>query len=169
MDARLHEPTDHAGRGLEARVEVDRAQQGLKRIRQSGASGLPAGSQLAGAEREVVTEIQPPRDLRERLFPDQGGPEPAQLTLVCLGESGVKGLGDDEPEQCVSEEFEPFVVIGARASMSEGALRQVPVGEAVIDGQKQPLRGSLQRATSSTLSPKETTMSMLPNIGFLTS
>ena len=76
-------------------------------------------------------------DLGAGFARDQHVETPRQLAFRFVLEPLVQPAGDDQPEDAVAEEFEPFVAVGAGAGMSQRAFeqRQIagPVSERALE------------------------------------
>jgi hypothetical protein len=74
----------HRGRGIEARIKKDRAQQGLQGIRQESMPGESRRSSTHPAEAQMLAQPEFPGDLRQGLAAHQGRPQPRQGALIRL-------------------------------------------------------------------------------------
>ena len=103
--------------GIEAGIQIDGADDGLKRIGEDGRPPPAAAFKFAPAQYDLISQPDLAADLGQ-LFPlDQGGPEPGQFALARLRETLVQGIGDNKAQQGVAEVFQPFVIVPASAAV----------------------------------------------------
>lgn len=118
---------DKIAAGIEAGIQIDGADDGLKRIGKDGGAPPAAAFEFAPAQYDLIGQPDLAADLGQ-LFPlDQGGPEPGQFALARLRETLVQGIGDNKTQQGVAEVFQPFVIVPASAAVRQGLLQQATV------------------------------------------
>jgi hypothetical protein len=131
-----------AGR-LDACIEIDSTGERFAGVLQRGGAKAAAGLLLGGAEFDQAVEAQFARQ------PDQEGPlgersaAPAELAFACLGVGPVEGLGNDDLQHGVAEEFEALVAGDARAhgyrrGMAQGIVQKRLVPEFMADSLLEP-------------------------------
>ena len=89
------------------------------------ASPSPRRSQLGQAELQ--------RRAMQAVFAHEVGAHARQVAFVGVAQAVEQQAGDDQAQNRVAEEFEPFVVVGAEASVREGPLQKAGIGETVAD------------------------------------
>jgi hypothetical protein len=109
LDQRVEEPVDQLARGLQAPVEIDRADDGLQGVGQDRGLVPAARALLAAAEPDERAEVQPARDLGQGAGVDHGGAQLRELALREVGMQAVEGVGDHQTEHGVAEELEALV------------------------------------------------------------
>ena len=108
---------DKIAAGIKAGVQIDGADNGLKRIGEDGGAPPAAAFELARAQYDLIGQPDLAADLGQFFPLDQGGPEPGQFALARLGETLVQGIGDNKTQQGVAEVFQPFVIVPASAAV----------------------------------------------------
>ena len=126
VEARHEQPLDHLRRGVEAAVQVDRAEQRLERVGQDRLAPEAAGLQLARAEPQLLAELDLGGDHRQRLAAHQARAEARQLALVGGAELAEHQHGDHAVEHRVAEELQSFVVRRRRRCDGSAPLRAAP-------------------------------------------
>ncbi len=144
VEARHEQPLDHLRRGVEAAVQVDRAEQRFERVGQDRFAAEAAGFQLARAEPQLLAELDLGGDDRERLAAHQARAEARQLALVGGAELAEHQHGDHAVEHRVAEELQPFVVRAAGAAMGQRRFEQRRVAALVAERVMQPFACRLQ-------------------------
>lgn len=120
---------DKIAAGIEAGIQIDGADDGLKRVGEDGRAPPAAAFELAPAQYDLIGQPDLAADLGQ-LFPlDQGGPEAGQFAFGRPRETLVQGIGDNKTQQGVAEVFQPFVVVPASAAVRQGLLQQAAVIE----------------------------------------
>ena len=87
----------------------------------------PAAEFFAMTDSQKVANAAARAKMGERLSLDQGGPQLRQLAFVNGGILAIEQVGDDEIENGVAEEFEPFIVARvafALVFIDERAMRE---------------------------------------------
>ena len=97
--------------GGPAGVEIDRRDDRLERIGQDRIAAEAAALELAGAQVQRIAELDVARDRGQRRAVDQRGAQARHLAFVGARVLLEEELGDDQVDQRVAEEFEPFVVV----------------------------------------------------------
>ena len=126
---RVEEAVHELAGGLDARRQVDRADDGLDGVGEDRGLVAAAGGLLAAAEADVVAEAEGAADVGQRAHVDDGGAQLGQLALAGVGVRVVERVGDDQAEHRVAEELQalvvrqPAVLVGVRA-VGQGAPEQ---------------------------------------------
>ena len=146
-------------------IEVDRSKQGLETVGENRGPRMPPRTELSRTELEIVSEIERSGDCCQGFPAYKGGPEATQLPLGSLWKALVQRIRDNQPEDRVAKELQPFIVYAVgtavRQRLFEQFLRSKVIAQTTFD-----LAWRLpQRRTSSTLSLKEISTSTLPTIG----
>lgn len=109
---------DRRAHRLPAVLEVDGADRGLHQRRQHGRRADQPLGVVAPALRPVgehaAAEVDLPRHRRARSPRDDVGLEAGEAALVGDRVATVELLGDDRPEDGITEELQPFVRVAAR-------------------------------------------------------
>lgn len=109
---------------LPTAVEVDGGDQGLERIGKNGIAPETATLELARAKSQLIAKFQISRHASQRWFAHQARTQPRELTFVCLRETFVQHLGDEQVDQRVAEELQAFVVARADTAVAQRTLVQ---------------------------------------------
>ena len=78
----------------------------------------------------MVAEFELARDLGERAFAHDPGPQTGQIAFRHFGSRSVKQFCNHHVENRIAEEFEPLVVGMAAAAMTQRQIKQCRLGEA---------------------------------------
>ena len=134
LHQRPEQPFEQPASLVEPEVQVHGPEDGLEGVGEDARLVPPSAQLLALAEPHQRAEPERPRDLGERLRVHDRGTELGELSLGQVGEGGEGHVGDDEAEDRVTEELEPFVrgvqtVFEGVRTMRERGLTQTPVHE----------------------------------------
>ena len=121
---------------LHAPVHKHCADQRLADVRENGDLFPPARPRFAQAQHRISPDVPLLADLGAGFAPDELGKPHGKFAFGGVPESGVKSLGDRDPEHAVAEKFQPL--IGSPAGnlsrqMSERKPRKLSVLERVTD------------------------------------
>lgn len=122
---------DKTAAGIEAGIQINRADDRFERIGEDRCAPPAAAFELAPAQYDFIGKPDLPADLGQLFSFYQGRPEPGQFALGGVREAPVEGIGDDKTEQGVTEVFQPFVIVIANAAMRQGPLKQAAVIERI--------------------------------------
>ena len=110
--------------GRPAGIEVDRRDDGFERVGENRVAAKAAALELAGSEVQQIAELGITRDRRQRAAVDERGAKAGHLAFVGAWMLLEDQLGDDQVDQRIAEELEPFVVVMARAAMRQRLREQ---------------------------------------------
>ena len=139
LSQRAVDPQHDAAGGGQVAVEVERADNGLKRILQCRRAGAAATGFLAAAEAQAGIEPEFARELEEKHALGEGGAALAEFALTVGGKKLEQRLGQHELKHGVTEELEPLVGLGlARVVLQPGRVcdgggQQLRVAKRVAD------------------------------------
>ncbi len=127
---------DEPAGGLEATVNVDRADNGFERVRDDRRLGAPAGTLFPPPETKMRTETKIHSQIGERFGAHHSGFRLGQMPLGTAGELMVEKIGDDQAKDRVAKELEPFVagpviVLGTPRTMRDRQLELVGITEPI--------------------------------------
>ncbi len=142
--ALAEQPVHHVTGGLDAAVEVDRAENRLEAVRQDGIAAEAARLQFAAAESQLVAEVEFAADRRERRTAHERGAEPAEVAFGGVRERAEREQRDREVEDRVAEEFEALVVRAAGAAVGQRCLEQPGITKAIPEPPCGPFIGVQQ-------------------------
>jgi len=123
---------DRAAAGLQAIVQINRPKNGFQRIRQDRFAPKSPALEFSGSEAQPVSQLQSARQFGQGLAFYQAGSQSAQFAFAGLGIVPEQILGDHYVEQCIAQKFQPLVVAGRGAAVSEGFLQQLGLPEMVV-------------------------------------
>ena len=129
VDFRNQHVVDKARGGVEARVEVVRADDGFQAVRQYGLLGPAARVLLSLADEDEIVHAQAARDLREACLADDEALDARKLPFRLVGERRIEVLRHDEAEHRVPEELQALVVLPVLAQL----VRVRTVRECVVE------------------------------------
>ncbi|MDT4864545.1 hypothetical protein FQZ97_993090 [compost metagenome] len=133
------------GSDFKTRVEVHRANDGFQRVGQDRRTFVPPGTLLAVPEAQSRHQTETRRDLEQGVLLDQIRPHTGEIAFWQLAELLEQQARDGQIEHRVTEELQPFVVVGREAAVGQRALQQVRVGKVVVQALLQRLKLRIQR------------------------
>ena len=116
-----------------AGVGVDRRDDRFERVGEDRVATKSAALELAGAKMQSIAELGVARYRGERGAVDERGAKPRHLAFVGARVLLVDELCDDEIDERVAEELEPFVVVLPRAAVRQRLREQRGVRECVSE------------------------------------
>ena len=110
LDERFEELGDEGGGPVETAVLVHCGDDRLEGVCQKRGFHPAAGTLFPFAEQKVFPDSEPPGQLRQRLFVDDGGPQFRELPFGMVGEFSHQQVADGQLQDGVAQKLQPFVV-----------------------------------------------------------
>ena len=114
---------DEGARGGHPGREIDRADDGLRRVREDRALVPATGRLFTAPEPKEVAKSQSPPDLGEGAGVDYGSAQLREVPLRLVGMTGIQRIRDDEPKHGVAKELEALIVRERAVLVRERAMR----------------------------------------------
>src|SRR5215469_1587424 len=130
---RVEQARDDRLGSLQSPVEKNGAAERLEGVGEDRLTPKASALELTRPELQHRPDAEPERDLGQRLAADETRPQTAQIALGCVREGCVQTMRNDEIEDRVAEELEPFVVRAGGAAMGECSAEQSQVARLVAE------------------------------------
>ena len=124
---------------LHAAVQIQRRDDGLKRIGNDAGAGAAAAALLAAAKAQVLAEVDLLRELKQRPLADEAGPDAGQIALRPVGVGVEQIVCRHDLQHAVAQKLQPLVVLhrGAAlvgvAGVGQGRFQQLRVLELIAN------------------------------------
>ncbi len=119
---------------IEARVEIDCAENRLKRISQYRIAPVSATLTLTSTQVEMLTKTELRGYLGKCRIVDQRCPQATQVSFRSIWMCSEYNLRYHEVENGVAEKLEALVVVTRRTTVSQRKLKELRIRKFVVEG-----------------------------------
>ena len=135
---------DNGPTGANASVEKHGAEHRLDSIGEDRFTTMATGFHFTAAQDQMITQFDFKRQCRQRFVPDQQRAQFAEIALRCIRSQSVQILRNHEAENGIAEKFEPFIVPGCCAAVTQSLSEQLKVLKTIMQRLLEPALGFFQ-------------------------